>query len=115
MCRALLLMTCVMTLLGSALAQGGDGPSNSLTCSFGLPLAVLCFYERTVFSLGNIEIAAGAEAGVQDDQFYLAPFVVAGYYSDTWFVVGELRVPEGIVPVIGSPGTAFRVISGIRW
>ena len=114
-CRPRLLFlvtTLALTRLGSAQdADANPSPpfsvlvGSSITCSSTWPGAVVgCFWERPVLVLGALELTIGVDAevalGGQLDG-YLAPYVVAAYYADTWSAWTEVRLPElgGIKPI----------------
>lgn len=113
--RLLLATLLVLTLLGSASAEG-DAPAApafgvlanaTVSCSAAWPSTTVgCFVERPVLVLGGLELAVGVDAqallsGTLDDA-HLAPYGILAYYADTWSAWLELRLPE-LAPTIGNP------------
>lgn len=83
----------------------------TLTCSARLPTGVVgCFAERTMFVLGDFEVAVGVDVQATFSDFaqgHIAPYAIVAYYADGWSVWGEFRLPElyGLHP-LGDPDWA---------
>jgi hypothetical protein len=95
------------TILGLTLLVIGHATAedSSVTCQVALPPYVTCFYERSGWALWGLEGAYGIQVSLdfsKDDIAALSPYAVLGYYADdyAWWI--EARLPDDIVPVIGS-------------
>lgn len=106
------LLLWMLLALGHATAEG-----ESVTCQVALPPYATCFYERTGWQLLGLEGAYGVEVSLdfsKGDILALSPYTILGYYAEdyAWWV--EARLPDDIVPIIGS--TDFlRAGFTVRW
>lgn len=86
----------------------------SITCTAAIPTGDgVCFWEQPAATLLGFEIAYGVELGVEigallrhqikpEDVLSLAPYLILGSYQEQhawWF---EIKLPAGIIPVIGT-------------
>lgn len=112
--RRFLIILVVVAALGCATAQG-DAPKNSLTCQGSYPAYFSCYYERVGWGILGLQGSAAASATYDPRSgFTLAPYTVLSYYGERldWWV--EVRVPEGIVPLIGD-GTTMLTVGFTRY
>jgi hypothetical protein len=83
----LLSVICALTLLGAAYAN----PKNTFSCAGGGDPIARCSYERTLFSVGNVDYVVGVSSSAfRDDELQItaAPYLLVSYFADfyaLWF------------------------------
>ena len=108
MLRLLLSMILAGTLSGTALANESndnqpDLANVTLTCSVGTSGSAVCFAERPVLTVGNLELALGIDTRVilaGPGTGHVTGYLILGWYESTWNAWLELAMPE-LVPPIG--------------
>lgn len=108
------LLAGLLAVTGLAAANG----SNILTCSTGVPPYLDCAYERVDWSLLGLEGGVGARLVIDQQNASLlniTPFVVFGYYADTYAVWLEVQAPEGVVPLVGDDPQLLNLGWEYRW
>lgn len=103
----LLLTLLALACAGNALAGG------RWACRLEYPLETTCYAESIAWSLGNLEVGAGAEArwtGL-DEPLELTPYSVIAWYAETYWSAIELATPTDFSTV----GFRFALSFGGRW
>lgn len=109
--RRILIVILAVMLLGSAVAQAGDGlapestaaPTRTLTCQVAAPAwAGLCTVETTVVTIGPFEVLIGIEARAAfapDSTGSLAGYLTVAYWAGWGGAWLDIRMPELIPPI----------------
>lgn len=115
----------VLPFLLTALAAFGiahaEVPRHTLTASTGAPLFAGVTYEYAFAATENVEVTWGVQGqmdvtiGNTFPDFWVRPFLVAGYYVGTGSVWLELTVPEGFVPSVGQGKYWVTLSTQYRW
>lgn len=117
--RRFLRVTLLAFLLGvTAVAVAEEPYSNILTVSSGVPFYLDVAYERIDWSLLGLEGGVGARLVIDQQNaslFNITPFVVFGYYADTYAVWLEVQAPEGVVPLVGDDPQLLNLGWEYRW
>ena len=99
----LLLILTVLAVASPALAEG----KAVCRAEFGLETRLVCFAEQTVWSLGNLEVSAGAEYRTPN---LITPYTFVGWFERDWWV--GVEVAKGPV---GQQAFGVSVSFGVRW